>query len=370
MALGGLADAPSPDNETLLHLGRPARAWRPTHGSPPWQVEGAIRALHAAGRERLTVVYDGSGAAPAGPGEPRAKLAYLTEKYAIPSVALDAPHVETVPFVPRHPLLVLDRIYPDGIRIPKLFVGRLLVLLPTVRRDRAMAVAGALAGAMDGLLRERRLRGRIVLHEAMVDALQILRESRVGLFAVMDGSLVEPAEAFHPVYPDGRGLVAAGVDPVAVDAAGAALLGMDPMHVPFIRIADEKGLGVGRPDDIEVAGLGCSLREWTAANREIVPTSPRRLPGSAAPIPRWLTAGWNALLSDIGDPLAWHLGIRRGRVERAMETGWGRLYEGYGDGQAALPGLPPETMPVAVGAAALVATVGLAKDAKRRRRPA
>jgi len=46
----------------------------------------------------------------------------------------------------------------------------------------------------------------------------------------------------------------ASADSVAVDAISAKMMGFDPMNICCIRIAHERGLGVGRPQEIEVVG--------------------------------------------------------------------------------------------------------------------
>ena len=41
-------------------------------------------------------------------------------------------------------------------------------------------------------------------------------------------------------------------NPVAADAVGANILGLDPLSVPHIKLAQEKGLGIARLEEIEV----------------------------------------------------------------------------------------------------------------------
>ena len=48
-------------------------------------------------------------------------------------------------------------------------------------------------------------------------------------------------------------------DPVAADAVGANILGLDPLSVPHIKLAEEKGLGTARLEEIEVE----EIKEWT-----------------------------------------------------------------------------------------------------------
>ena len=50
------------------------------------------------------------------------------------------------------------------------------------------------------------------------------------------------------------GLIIAGFDGVAVDSVACSIIGLNPMDVPTIKLADEQGVGVGQPANIEVAG--------------------------------------------------------------------------------------------------------------------
>jgi uncharacterized protein (DUF362 family) len=49
-------------------------------------------------------------------------------------------------------------------------------------------------------------------------------------------------------------LTLAGFDPIAIDTVGAKILGIDPKAIRYLRWGEEKGLGTGNMDDIEVLG--------------------------------------------------------------------------------------------------------------------
>ena len=51
-----------------------------------------------------------------------------------------------------------------------------------------------------------------------------------------------------------KDILLASADQVAIDAVSAKLQGFDPMSLRFIRLAHEKGLGVGDPKDIDIVG--------------------------------------------------------------------------------------------------------------------
>jgi len=50
------------------------------------------------------------------------------------------------------------------------------------------------------------------------------------------------------------GFILASADAVALDSVFAQIVNLPPLDVPMIRIATEKGLGPGKPEDIEIVG--------------------------------------------------------------------------------------------------------------------
>jgi uncharacterized protein (DUF362 family)/ferredoxin len=50
------------------------------------------------------------------------------------------------------------------------------------------------------------------------------------------------------------GLLIITTDPVAADAVGCRVMGIDPLSVPFIRMAEEAGLGNARADRVDILG--------------------------------------------------------------------------------------------------------------------
>ena len=103
-------------------------------------------------------------------------------------------------------MLVLPRIFPEGIRIPELFLGTNVVHLPTVKCHIYTTTTGAMKNAFGGLLATRRHYTHTFIHETLVDLLTIQKEIHTGLFAVMDGTTagVGPGAAHHGAGAQGR----------------------------------------------------------------------------------------------------------------------------------------------------------------------
>jgi hypothetical protein len=62
--------------------------------------------------------------------------------------------------------------------------------------------------------------------------------------------------------PKIKNVMLASSDQVAIDAVAAKLMGFDPMTIPYIRLAHEAGLGIGRPEEICLKGDDISKESW------------------------------------------------------------------------------------------------------------
>ena len=71
---------------------------------------------------------------------------------------------------------------------------------------------------------------------------------------MMDGTTAGNGPGPRIMEPVRKDVLLASADQVAIDAVAAKLMGFDPLSIPYIRLAHEAGLGVGRPDEIEIVG--------------------------------------------------------------------------------------------------------------------
>ena len=154
----------------------------------------------------------------------------------------------------KSPLLKLNRIFPEGIEIPKMYVGASVLHLPTVKTHGHSTTTGAVKNAFGGLLKEVRHYAHEFIHEVLVDLLYMQRELHPGVFAVMDGTVVGDGAGPRTMLPREGNLILASADSVAIDAIAARLMGFDPLGIPYLRMAHERGLGVADPREIELVG--------------------------------------------------------------------------------------------------------------------
>lgn len=175
------------EKKTLLKINISWQTWYPACSTTPWQLEGVIRTLQQAGYE-LVGVHNDTVVVDTGDGERNNKQRYVTDKYNVPCVYIYKPEEKWVRYEPQEPFLVLSDIYPEGVFIPEVLIGNNIVQLPTVKTHVFTTITGAMKNAFGGLLGRKRHWTHSVIHETLVDLLQIQQDIHPGLLAVMDGT--------------------------------------------------------------------------------------------------------------------------------------------------------------------------------------
>jgi uncharacterized protein (DUF362 family) len=261
--LAGVAKALAPDATTILKDNISWHFPMPAANTTPWQLEGSILALRAAGFDDLVCVQNQTVVTNAFKGEDLNGYVPIFRHYEIPVRYNFRPEDMTwVPFRPTARMLVLDNIYPEGIRIPDYFIGKNIVHLPTVKTHMYTTTTGAMKNAFGGLLSKYRHYTHTWIHETLVDLLAIQKEIHPGLFAVMDGTTAGNGPGPRLMEPVVKNVILASADQVAIDAVAARLMGFDPLDIKYIRLAHEMGLGIGDPREIELVGDDIAGENW------------------------------------------------------------------------------------------------------------
>jgi len=221
----------------------------------PWQLEGTVLALIVAGYTDITAVHNNTVVTDPYKGQVMNKLAPIYKKYHIEEKYNFIPEdIQWIEYKPKAKMRVLDRVYPEGIRIPEYFIDKNIVHLPTVKTHIYTTTTGAMKNAFGGLLNTKRHYTHCVIHETLVDLLAIQKEIHTGIFAVMDGTICGSGPGPRIMTPVEKNYILASNDSVAIDAVAAKMMGFDPMSIPYIRMAHEDGLGVGKIQEIELVG--------------------------------------------------------------------------------------------------------------------
>lgn len=301
-------------------------------------------------------------------GEINNKHKYVTDKYQVPCVYLYEEKFEWIEYHPRQPFLVLDKVYPQGIFIPKALVGINIVHLPTVKTHVFTRITGAMKNAFGGLLHRNRHWTHSVIHETLVDLLMIQQDIHPGIFAVMDGTFAGDGPGPRAMRWHEKNIILASADQVAIDAISAKLQGFDPMSIPFIRIAHEMGLGIGDPKEIEIVGYDINQEpSWGFRQEDTFASRGQKMiyHGPLKPLEKVLLRSpivpWSYFASNFYHNVYWYPFIGRKRVKEALKTPWGKLFQSYGDGEVVMPGMEPQTVVQAgVGLAMIVLLLGSA----------
>jgi hypothetical protein len=237
----------------------------PGANTTPWQLEGTILGLHNHRYHDVVCVQNKTVVTDAFKGEDLNKYMPIFRRYQIPVLYNFKPDdMKWVRYEPKAKMLALDQIYRDygGIQIPDYFVGKNIIHLPTVKCHIYTTTTGAIKNAFGGLLNTLRHYTHSWIHETIVDLLAIQKEIHSGLFAVMDGTTCGNGPGPRTMIPVVKNLILASADQVAIDAVAAKMMGFDPMSIKYINLAHETGLGIGKPEEIEIVGQDISQENW------------------------------------------------------------------------------------------------------------
>ena len=337
MRTAGYADALNRDAPTALKVNVSWQHWYPACSTAPWQLDGVIRTLLDDGFERdsLYAAHNRTVVVSARQGEVANKHLPVLERHGIENVHLYEDS-EWVQFVPKAEMLALNKVFPEGIRIPKRLIGSNVIHLPTVKTHVFTTITGAMKNAFGGLLFEKRHFCHAVIHETLVDLLAIQQEIHPGIFAVVDGTFSGSGPGPRCMDVAERNVILAGSDQVAVDAVSARLMGFDPMEIPFLRLAHERGLGTADLSQVDIVGEDIERVAWEAQKRRETFASRGQKLIYWGPLKRlerlllqtWI-APWSFLASRAYHDLYWYNIVGRRRVARALQTEWGRLFQRY-----------------------------------------
>ncbi len=227
----------------------------PSANTTPWQMEGSILGLQNAGCREIVCVENETVVTNAKKGEKLNKLKPILDKYHIPVKFNFIPsEMDWIEYKPKAKMLVLDKIYREGIRLPDYFFGKNILHQPTMKCHIYTTTTGSMKNAFGGLLNTKRHYTHSVIHETLVDLLQIQKEIHSGIFTVMDGTTAGNGAGPRTMTPVITNYILASGDSVAIDAISAKMMGFEPMSLRYVALADEAGLGNGRPENINVVG--------------------------------------------------------------------------------------------------------------------
>jgi len=321
--------------DTLIKLNLSWTKFFPACSSAPWQLEGVVRTMVEDGWNPSKLIPIENKTVVTNPrlGALNNKWMPVLDKYGLEFVAL--PEVEWIRYEFKSKLLKLNDIFPEGIQIPKMFIGKNILHLPTVKTHGHSTTTGAIKNAFGGLLKEVRHYAHKYIHEVLVDLLLMQRELHPGVFAVMDGTVCGDGAGPRTMDPKVKNYILASGDSVAIDAIAAKMMGFDPMSIAYIRMATEMGLGCGDPKEIEVVGEDVSgVNFGFKSKRSLVIAGDQMIrKGWLQPLERILLHSplvvWAPLASTIYHDWYWYPTKGRRIIREYMKSEWGPVWDKY-----------------------------------------
>lgn len=255
MRMADFQNAMDPSATTILKDNISWHLPMPSANTTPWQLEGVTKALRGNGFKDVVSVENMTVVTRPEKGRILNKFDRVYNKYDIPVfLNFNPSDMKWIHYQPKARMRVLDHIFPEGIHIPDYFFGKNIVHLPTMKCHIYTTTTGAMKNAFGGLLNTKRHYTHSWIHETLVDLLKIQQEIHTGVFAVMDGTTIGNGPGPRTLIPVQADYMLASADQVAIDAVAAKMMGFDPMRLDYIRIAHEEGLGIGKPEEIEIIG--------------------------------------------------------------------------------------------------------------------
>jgi uncharacterized protein (DUF362 family) len=324
------------EQDLIVKLNLSWTKYFPACSSQPWQVDGVLTTLLEDGYERRRIFPVENKTVVTNPVEGcrNNKWYPVLERHGLPFIPL--PDVEWTVHRFKSPLLKLNRIFPEGIEIPKMYVGKNICQLPTIKTHGHSQTTGAIKNSFGGLLKEVRHYAHEYMHEVLVDLMYMQRELHPGVFAVMDGTVMGDGAGPRTMIPREGNLILASKDQVAIDAIAATIMGFDPLAIRYLAMCHERGLGVADPRDIEIVGdvaaAATNMRFKTSRSLVIWGDQLIRR-GPLRPLKRLLLHSplmvWAPFASNVYHDLLWYPTVGRARIRAFAGTGWGRLFDTY-----------------------------------------
>jgi len=325
----------SKDIDTLIKLNLSWTKYFPACSTAPWQLEGLVKTLLEDDYQPAKLLPIENKTVVTNPvkGAQNNKWMPVLDRYHLSYTPL--PGVKWIKYDFGDKLLKLNEIFPKGIEIPEMFVGKNIIHLPTLKTHGHSQTTGSIKNAFGGLLKEVRHYAHKYIHEVLVDLMIMQKQLHPGIFTLMDATVCGDGAGPRTMLPKIKNFILASADPVAIDATAAKMMGYDPMQIPYLRICNDMNLGVANPENIEILGEDISsvnfhfhtkksLVIWGDQMLRIGPLRFLEKPLLHSPL-----VVWAPLASNLYHDLFWYPTIGQSRIRTFLKTPWGRLFQQY-----------------------------------------
>lgn len=337
MQLANFKHVISKDHPTILKLNLSWTLYYPACSTPPWQLEGVLNTLREENYQDVTAVENQTVVTHPWKGAYLNKWLPLLREHEVEFQPLT--NVEWTAYQPKSDMLVMNEIFGE-IYIPEMFKDTGVIHFPTVKTHGHTTTTGAMKNAFGGLIPKYRHHAHKKIHEVLVDLLAIQKEIHSGIFAVMDGCICGDGAGPRTMKPYSGNVILASEDQVAVDAVAAKMMGFDPMEIDYIKLAHDRGLGMGDVDQIDLVGM--EKNEFDKLNfhfqtkKSPVITWDQRLRKKTMNIKPLHHFLFNSpvfktfiFASEFYHDRLWYPRVGKKNIEEFKKTQWGELFEKY-----------------------------------------
>jgi uncharacterized protein (DUF362 family) len=318
------------DNDLLLKLNLSWSLYFPACSTQPWQLDGVLNTLRKDQFKNIIPVEHRTVVTDVQKGIVGNKWDKVLQKHDLNLTPLA--DVEWIDFKPKASLQAIPILFPDGHKIPKMFLNKNVCHLPTLKCHGHTTMTGAMKNAFGGLITERRHHCHKMIHEVLVDLLKIQKEIHPNLFAVMDGTVAGNGKGPRTMFPVAANLLLASHDQVAIDAVAAKIMGFDPLQIPFIKMAHDQGLGMGDVKQIDIIGENISdiNLNFTTSKSPVIFFDQLLRKSFVEPL-LFRTGLFKAcVMGSAGyHDKVWYPIIGKRRIRKFNKTEWGKLFKSY-----------------------------------------
>jgi len=306
----------------------------PACSTPPWQLEALIKTLLEDGfkKEQIIPVENRTVVTDVVKGSKNNGWVKVLKKYGLKMTYLtDVPYKV---YKPKHKLLIMDKVFPDGIELPEIIFGANVIHLPTMKMHVFTTTTGAIKNYF-GMLRTVRHFAHRYIHETIIDLLTIQKEIHPGIFSIMDGTVVGKGSGPRAMEWEEKNYLLASGDSVAIDAIAAKMMGFNPLTLKYLALGQKLGLGEADPKKIKIIGEDISKVNFGYIKRDTLASRGQKLIYHHTPpwfeklLLQTLIAPWSYLASNLYHDVYWYNFIGKKRVVKYMKTGWGKLFQRY-----------------------------------------
>lgn len=323
------------DVPTILKINISWHFYYPACSSTPWQLDGVTSSLKKRGHKNLIPAQNRTVVINPKRGAENNHLNSVMKKHRLKFVYLYEPDVEWILYKPKAKMLVLDKVFKKGIQIPKMFIGKNAFHLPTLKTHVFTTMTGAMKNAFGGLLNDNRHWTHSVIHETLVDLLQIQKEIHPGLFCLTDGTIAGNGAGPRIMEPQVKNYLLASGDSVAIDAIAAKMMGFEPMKLKFLHLAHDMELGKTNPQEINVVGEDISNVNFHFEVKNTFASRGQKAIywGGLKPFEHLLLrtpiVPWSYVASRLYHDFFWYNIFGKTRAKKFLNTKWGKLFESY-----------------------------------------